>query len=753
MSSNATHELDQPAHLDALQRAHRLKHAAKVAIAVSVSALVAFIWHVDAGFFVGVICVVVMLQAPLRPFAAAGRLIAVVAFLSMVMMTVMFLFLSVHPAYLFAGCLVLFLWLVYVPSQYTAAYVLGAIVIELLLYERVFSGPGASVSMMGHLIVSFVIAWFVMGVVELVIWPDNPRRTARMMLAELFSRFAALVDALRAGDDGGQERHLQHLSLEAFDRILGVTRFVASNGVAERDPQTVVMGKLVFLKIEGLRRGVQEGRFASVIDAQQSAFDDVLTEVSTLFRNVSDGLVSGDLADLDLAPLASRIDRLQALASPRDGDSERVCSDQTVIPLLRSILTATRRFAYDFQAINTGRIPSSLTEEHRFLPLRRPPAFTLAVPRDKVQQAGRIVLLTLVLMLLLVILRLPGNTPVSFYAIVFGLASNTSRVRWWGESGLVGAFLGMVYGMLCILFISRVPELGVFLPLYAVGLFVSAYVAVGPERNAFAGYQATLIMPFVLLLFNGPQWTLEASITRCVAIGLTAVVAFVLMVFVWPALPVREFKRSTREALLTCARLFPSQTDPSERKGMDEERTRALVLATEALEDSAQDASYLIGHRQTGGFLEICGAVLDFGGELRGMVRMLRNDLATEFGGGGEAVQKLLAGLGPEMAATRRALLDAARALESEAPTALEIDLSESRSATAAKADRLLREEAHDPRSRSDPTRVALFVGLFEDLTRSIERLGVAITRLPDDSGELVAHAVGVTSSTPASTG
>lgn len=101
---------------------------------------------------------------------------------------------------------------------------------------------------------------------------------------------------------------------------------------------------------------------------------------------------------------------------------------------------------------------------------------------------------------------------------------------------LVGCVMGVVAGALVLRFaMPHLTDLGHLLLIVGLGCLPAAWLAVGPERISYAGWQMALCYFLVVLGGFGPQTDLAAATDRLLGILIGATVVWAVFASLWPA--------------------------------------------------------------------------------------------------------------------------------------------------------------------------------------------------------------------------
>jgi multidrug resistance protein MdtO len=131
--------------------------------------------------------------------------------------------------------------------------------------------------------------------------------------------------------------------------------------------------------------------------------------------------------------------------------------------------------------------------------------------------------------------------------------------------------------------------------IFALGTFVSAYVASGSQRIAFSGLQAGLMLPYVFLSSPGPEISLTLAMMRMFALLMASAIGLLVLHNIWPVSPYRELKKKISSAIAISGTIFGKllMLDESE-KGRIESLVNPLAAAMPTSSSLLFDAQYII---------------------------------------------------------------------------------------------------------------------------------------------------------------
>lgn len=145
---------------------------------------------------------------------------------------------------------------------------------------------------------------------------------------------------------------------------------------------------------------------------------------------------------------------------------------------------------------------------------------------------------------------------------------------------LTGCLIGAALGLAAMLWV--IPGLGSvveYLALIFAGALLSAWIAVGNERIAYAGFQMALAFFMCVIQGSGPGYDMVVARDRIIGIVLGNAVAYIVAAHVWPV-SVRGKIEAGIDACLGALRHMLASTNTAER--------RRLAASTQTLVDAVQ---------------------------------------------------------------------------------------------------------------------------------------------------------------------
>ncbi|HEY2051525.1 MAG TPA: FUSC family protein [Caulobacteraceae bacterium] len=161
----------------------------------------------------------------------------------------------------------------------------------------------------------------------------------------------------------------------------------------------------------------------------------------------------------------------------------------------------------------------------------------------------------------------PGIHTCFITCYIVGLASTAETVQ---KSTLrvLGALIGAVVGTGALVFIvPHLAAIGSLMALVFVGALASAWVAVGDEKIAYAGYQAAFAFFLCVLQGSAPAFDVATARDRVIGILIGILVCYLMFVTVWPVSLARRIDPALK-ALIGDLRAMASAAEVQARRVM-----------------------------------------------------------------------------------------------------------------------------------------------------------------------------------------
>jgi len=612
-------------------RRFRVRFAIKVTLASVVCALISFLFHLSFGYLSPLI-VVLILVAFRDQVVKAG----IPGFLSVLVAGGVALAICgvlVEAQIALVLCILgwLFLWMAFL-VRIPLGRILGGILIAMALLT-VAIGSGRPEDLVTAFWTQVFFGTVVAVAFDRLLWPPRQVDTVYGTLAAIFGKFAGAADEL------GQRLRSEHAEIHApkvdLSDIASVSVILRHTigGKSEAEFQLKYRLWLIWDRTQVLKRQIRMESFTALPDAFVSEFADIIADFARHYRELAQAALDRRPARRFGDDTRRKVENLVAMLRDvrfrEPGRSDASVLATTLIRFMSHALDDHSRLADAYNAIVEGG-SIGRTEPNAAPSLAE--LFTWPSV-DDYKISAKVTLIILILLLGVLYLDFPGSTLVAFYGILFGLTVNLGQLYLKGMTGLLGMVVGLAYGLLGVLIVVQSPHLLVLLGVFALGTFVSVYVASGGERSTFMGLQAALLVPYVFLIFEGPEWTLSNAVTRVAALVVAAVVAVLVQRLIWPVDPLIMFRRATARALEALSVAWQRAWASGESGEVNSEV--AAPEFPQALIDSfcrpavwLRDSRYLVGsgHVAARRYARVLGQLEELLAELNVVDRLLRSN-------------------------------------------------------------------------------------------------------------------------------
>jgi multidrug resistance protein MdtO len=140
----------------------------------------------------------------------------------------------------------------------------------------------------------------------------------------------------------------------------------------------------------------------------------------------------------------------------------------------------------------------------------------------------------------------PGIHTCFITCYIVGLAS-TAETAQKSTLRVLGALIGAVVGTGALVFVvPHLASVGALMALVFVGALASAWVAVGDEKIAYAGFQAAFAFFLCVLQGSAPAFDVATARDRVIGILIGILVSYLMFVTVWPVSVARRVDPALR---------------------------------------------------------------------------------------------------------------------------------------------------------------------------------------------------------------
>ena len=161
----------------------------------------------------------------------------------------------------------------------------------------------------------------------------------------------------------------------------------------------------------------------------------------------------------------------------------------------------------------------------------------------------------------------PGIHTCFITCYIVGLATTAETVQ---KSTLrvVGALIGAAAGIATLVYVvPHLASVGALMALVFAGALASAWVAVGDERIAYAGFQAAFAFFLCILQGSAPAFDMATARDRVIGILIGIAVSYLMFVMVWPVSLARRIDPGLR-ALIGDLRAMGSAAGVQARRAL-----------------------------------------------------------------------------------------------------------------------------------------------------------------------------------------
>ena len=612
-------------------RRFRVLFALKVTLASIVCALIGFVFHLSYGYLAPVI--IAMIFVAFRDQVVKAGFPAFFAILVAGVVSLLLCGVLIEAPVALVMCMLgwLFLWTAFL-GRGPFGRVLGGIVIAMTLLT-VAIGSARPEDLITAFWTQAFIAVVVAAFFDRFTWRTSPANAVQETLAAVFGDFARVAQALaeRLREKSGDPRALT-VELSNIADVSGLLRHTLRSAFGAEFELKFRLW-LVWDRTQVIKRQLSKEAFAGLPDTFTSDVADIVADFAWHFGELAEAALHGrraeNVGDDTRRKLENLVDSLREVRFREGEKTEASVLAATLIKFMNHALTDHMRLADAYNAVLESGFDGKAKPERAAFSLSDLFAWPTA---DDYKTSAKTTLIILILLVGILYLDFPGSSLLAFYAILFGLTVNLGQLYFKGGSGLLGVLVCLTYGLFGVLVIMQSPHLPILLGLYALGMFVAVYVAAGRETMMFMGLQAALLVPYVFVIFEGPEWTLSNAITRVAALVVAAVVAVLVQTSIWPVDPLMKFRQATARALEDLAVSWRQVWQTGESGAVDV--PTAVPQFPEALIQSfcqpaawLKDSRYLVGsgHIAAKRYAPMLGYLEEMLAELNLLDRLLRS--------------------------------------------------------------------------------------------------------------------------------
>ena len=477
----------------------RVRRAIKVTIAAVLCALIGFFFHLSMGYLSALIVIFTLVLFPDKTIEA-GVPCCLAIFVAGGVALAICLVLADTP-FAFVLCMLgwLFVWMAFL-TRVPLGLALGGILIAMVMLT-VTLGTGQPEDLITGFWTQVIIGVAVAIAVDHLIWPSGAKNPLYETLAAVFEDFSDEINSL--GEDLQAQSTKRSFSDVDLSQIAHLSNALghAVLGSSSAEFQLKFRCWLVWDRLQALKRSALTSEFQSFSNTQISDLEEIISELARHFRELADAARhqrrAAHLTTQTRQKVDALVDTLRGPLVEPSGMTDQSPTATVLIRLLWHALDDHEKLADAYNALLEQQTSTSLRDAASTNAL---PAFFSWPTADAYKASAKIVLITFILFVGVTYLNFPGSSLVAFYGVVFGLMVNLGQLYMKGTTGVLGVVTAFAYGMLGILIVVQAPHLFVLLGVFALGVFVAAYIATGEETENLHG--VTIGPPDALCLFD-----------------------------------------------------------------------------------------------------------------------------------------------------------------------------------------------------------------------------------------------------------
>ncbi len=523
-----------------------LQLAIRVTVASAICASVSFLFHLSFEYLSPVLASLALIIFHGRVFRVGVPGAVAVFFAGTVSLVIFATLFDAPIAYVITKLSWLLLWMAFLrPLPF--GHLIGGIVISMMLLVAAL-GTVDPRDLFEAFFTQVCLGVVVASIVEQLLWPPERDDALYEALGALFADFASDLASLGATlRDGRVNTAASVTELSQLARLS--TQLGQDTGKYRGvEFELVLRCRLIWDRLHAIKRLIRSTKNDYSQQDRELGIQKIFETLAAHFAEMSNATIERRKAPSLPTELRENVARFcdwgQNSASEnflaRDADVNHVIISRFLRTAVRDHDKLER--SYNILIAKREGVNGSLESpvKGRF--------FSWPTPEDW-KSATKVVIIAFILLIGVLYLDFPGSAMLSFYGIVFGLAANIGQLYMKSISGAYGIFFGLVYGVVAVFIVSHSPHFPVLIGLFCLGMFVSAYLASGAGAKAFMGLQAALVIPFVFLVFDGPEWTLEDGVTRALALLVAAAIAILIQHLFWPVKPLLAFRAAAAAEL------------------------------------------------------------------------------------------------------------------------------------------------------------------------------------------------------------
>ena len=548
----------------------RVKIALKITMAAVIAAVISNLFHLPSGFLGPVILYMIMAGFHGQTFEVGVQSLIGCILSGLYSLLIVYYFLDSVPVYLILEAVWIFGCILFI-GKYPIPAVLSAILAAMTMFVAVFGTVAETTASVENYMIQLFVAASVAWLVDEIIWPHRSDGTLYMTLSTVYKDYSArFASYIRNQENAAQPGQFESASVDVFNNLVNLVRRTereTRDGGFHAEPvlMLVAYAKSVYIKLDVLGEIMNGGHRCLEDEAVYKRLNGVFGSLSEGFADLAAAIVEGHPAAVIKGDLDTKISELKKLyenmhsAEGKDQDYfEDLLALGAVLPLIEDTAELLGKACGVWNLIKSGGY-----EKFRNDRVTRAPgveklksAWLPNITRESAHQSIKSVIVIMLLLFGELLLKLPGGYQASFYGVLFGSIPNTGQAHLRGRLAIIGVGAGLLYGLTGLYVISLIPHFILLILIFALGTFVSAYVASGSQKISFSGLQAGLMLPYVFLSSPGPEISLTLATMRTFALLVASSIGLLVLHNIWPVSPYHELKKKISSALAISGTIF-----------------------------------------------------------------------------------------------------------------------------------------------------------------------------------------------------
>jgi len=541
----------------------RVISALKVVLAAVICILINNILHLGDSYLSVLYVFLILNLFHGQAFKVGMQTLIAAIFFSAMSLLFTYLFVESKVLYLVIMSLLLFFCMNFI-KKFFLATLLSGVVIAIITYMAVnYSVTEASI-IAKDFVTQMVLAVLVCWIVDDYIWPHRSRKTFDLTLSTVYTNLAELYKNYSGENINDRYDHTSmSMSLVTFSTLMNLLKRINSEEGSKNIPVDAYIKMITFSRGIYIKTEVLEG----FILKQHSFLSDerVYGEINKILLIISERLKElGEAVAEDREVITNNVDITSSIKSLHERyremhevkEQERdyyedLLAFGAMLPVLDEVAEKLGKIEESFNIIQRkeyGKLKQlSITHTPEVEKRKSKPFVEIGEETAKV--AIRTVIIYWFLLFGQIVLGLPGESQVSFYAILFGIIPNLGQAFMKSSYGVAGIISGILYGFLALIIVSTTTHFTILLLLFCAGFFMASYVTTNPKDISAAGLQAGLVIPYALLYNTGPQVDLDAAVTRFLALLSAVLIGLIVLHLVWPVNPYSQLREKISKAI------------------------------------------------------------------------------------------------------------------------------------------------------------------------------------------------------------